>query len=92
MIVPAGPMDCNDVLKLRPAEPMRTSRENTCGIQAYLLHYELGYCAYYPLCWAEPFECVKNSNAEGCNQTNAQSANHTTDSNGQACAINGRKH
>ena len=43
VIVPDGPMDCNEVLKLWPAEPIRTSRANTCGIQAYLLRYELKY-------------------------------------------------
>ena len=34
-------MDCNEVLKLWPAEPMRMSSEKTCGIQAYLFRYEL---------------------------------------------------
>ena len=46
VIVPDGPIDCNEVLKLRPAEPIRTSRENTCGIQAYLLRCELECYAY----------------------------------------------
>lgn len=41
VMVPDGPIDCNEVLKLRPAEPIRTSSENTCGIQAYLFHCEL---------------------------------------------------
>jgi len=41
VIVPAGPTDGREVLKLWPAEPMRTRRANICGIQAYLSCCEL---------------------------------------------------
>ena len=92
VIVPDGPIDCNEVLKLRPAEPMRTSRENTCGIQAYLFRCELECCALVSFVPDEPFECVKNSYAKGRNQTDAQSANGTTNSNSKTCTINSRKH
>lgn len=53
VIVPDGPTDCNEVLKLRPAEPIRTSRENTCGIQAYLFRCELGCNAPHQWRWAD---------------------------------------
>ena len=90
--MPDGPIDCNEVLKLRPAEPIRTSRENTCGIQAYLFRYELECCTSVSFVLDEPFECMENSDAKGRNQTDAQSANGTTNSNSQTCAINSRKH
>ena len=36
MIVPVGPTDGREVLKLWPAAPMRAKRAIICGIQAYL--------------------------------------------------------
>ena len=92
VIVPDGPTDCNEVLKLRPAEPIRTSRENTCGIQAYLFRCELGCNAPHQWRWGRPFEGVEDGDAEGCNQTDTQSTNSTTNSNSQAATINSRKH
>lgn len=41
VIVPAGPTDGREVLKLWLARPMRTKKANICGIEAYLSPYEL---------------------------------------------------
>lgn len=85
--MPGGPIDCNEVLKLWPAEPIRTIRANTCGIQAYLFRRELECRASLCLCGGRLFVCVENCNTEGGDQTDAKSANGTTDSNSQARAV-----
>ena len=91
-MVPGGPIDCSEVLKLWPAEPIRTSRANTCGTQAYLFRCELECYAHNHSSWGGPFKCVENGDTKGSNETDAKSTDSTPNTYGQACAVDSGKH